>query len=142
MSGPSGRVEKATKLGRGGKTGVKPADLAVLAVVLAATVAAALLVYAQPHDRLQLEIEAPGGKWLYPLTDNREVAIAGPLGDTLIQIVDGQARIIDSPCPNKTCIAHPPIANQGDWNACLPNRVIIRVTGVTAGLGQIDAVAE
>ena len=60
--------------------------------------------------------------------------VGGPLGITTFEIKDGKVRIIDSPCPNKTCV------NQG-WHSplvCLPNNVIITIEEE----GEFDAIAE
>lgn len=60
--------------------------------------------------------------------------VGGPLGITTFEIKDGKVRIIDSPCPNKTCV------NQG-WHSplvCLPNNVIITIEKE----GEFDAIAE
>lgn len=53
----------------------------------------------------------------------------GPLGDTLVEISGGQARVVSSPCRNQTCVAMPPVRRHGQWTACLPNQVMISVDG-------------
>lgn len=60
--------------------------------------------------------------------------VKGLIGITTFEIKDGRVRIIDSPCPNKTCI------NQG-WHSplvCLPNNVIITIENE----GEFDALSE
>lgn len=59
----------------------------------------------------------------YSLDNDGVYKIPGDIGDTVFEIKDKKVRIIDSPCPNKTCIA------QG-WTTpiiCLPNNVVIHV---------------
>ena len=119
----------------------KPVDIAILVLVLAVAVGSALLIYGNRSAKTQLVVEAPSGKWIYALDTDRTFEIPGPLGNTVIRIEAGQARILDSPCPNKTCIAGPHISHQGEWNACLPNQVILRVDG-DEGEDGVDAVAN
>lgn len=78
-------------------------------------------------------IEASGARWIYPLEADREVRVPGPLGDTRIVIQGGKAYVQDSPCPDKLCVHMPAISQPGQWIACLPNRVFVRVRG---GSGQ------
>ncbi len=107
----------------------KPVDLAILAVVLTAAIVSGVVIYGNRSVKAHLVIEAPTGKWIYSLDTNRTVQIPGPLGNTIVRIEGGSARILDSPCPNKTCIAGPHISHKGEWNACLPNQVILRIDG-------------
>lgn len=65
---------------------------------------------------------------------NGTYKVEGAIGITTFQIKDGKVHIIDSPCPNKTCV------EQG-WTSpiiCLPNKVVITI----ADYGDFDAVAE
>lgn len=73
------------------------------------------------------------GVWVYPAKTGGEalrVSVQGPLGDTVLEINDGQARIISSPCLNQTCVAAGTIHRRGAFIACLPNRVMVSVEGV------------
>ena len=56
-------------------------------------------------------------------------SIAGPLGDSLIEIKDHRARFIQSPCPKKICLHFGWLRYAGDFAACLPNHISIQVTG-------------
>lgn len=66
---------------------------------------------------------------MYPLDEDRLVTVDGPLGQSLVHIHDGMAHIDQSPCRNQTCVASPPIRQTGEWSACLPNGVFIRIAG-------------
>lgn len=106
----------------------RPLDLVVIAAAAAAFLASAYFVYGGPQPST-LVISSAEGEWLYPLAEDRSVAVDGPLGVTVVNIEGGRARIADSPCSNKTCMAAQPIASSGEWTACLPNGVFIRVEG-------------
>lgn len=116
-------------------------DGLLLALVLVLSVLAGLYIYGNRADQVHLSIESPSGTWVYDLETERKIEIPGDLANTVIKIEDGKARIIDSPCTNKTCITAPPISHKGEWNACLPNKVMIRIEGETKD-NQFDAIAN
>ena len=73
-----------------------------------------------------------------PLSENRIVHVTGPLGETEVEIKDGKARVLKSPCSKKLCIKSGYIQYADRFAACLPNRVVVRVLG--APHRGIDAV--
>jgi hypothetical protein len=118
---------------------VTPIDIILIALAIAATVVSGVSIYGNGGGKLRLAVEAPTGRWIYDLKTDRTIEIPGTLGETIITVSGGEARIVESPCPNKTCIAAPGISHKGEWNACLPNRVIIRIEG-NEDAGGLDAV--
>lgn len=68
------------------------------------------------------------------------VDVPGPLGMTRIAIGPEGARIIASPCPQQLCVRSGVIHRQGDLNACVPNRVVIRISG--ASKNAVDAIVR
>ncbi len=123
--------------------GVKPLDLVIVTGIIALTVLAGIRIYGNRGDDSRLVIEAPTGRWIYTLDKDLTVPIPGPLGDTVVEIADGKVRVKSSPCPNQTCVAARAIGTPGDWNACLPNEVMIRVENVGEKKdGGIDGFAE
>jgi hypothetical protein len=111
----------------------------VIAVAAAGAIAfAAVSAYGPSGGQLSAVLKGRGGEWVYPLATDREVRVAGPLGDTVVEIRGKSVRIVDSPCPNKTCIAAGAIDKSGQWLACLPNQVFVSVVGRRSSDG-IDA---
>ncbi len=108
---------------------IRPFDYAALGLSIAVALAAAVAVYAAPQKNAQVVIESSGKSWVYPLEAEERVRIPGPLGDTVVLIHDQSARIESSPCPNQTCVAAGAIHEHGQWSACLPNGVFLRVEG-------------
>ena len=52
----------------------------------------------------------------------------------------GQARFLDSPCSNRICVQSPPLWREGDWAACLPNQVFLRIEGAPSYKDEFDAI--
>jgi len=121
---------------------LKVLDILLTLAIGAATVWSGFAVYGTESNTVRVRIEGIEGSWLYPLDEDRTIAVRGPLGDTIVRIANGSAQISASPCPNQTCIAGQHIEHTGDWNACLPNRVIIRGEGDGPEDSEIDIVAR
>jgi hypothetical protein len=119
----------------------KGADLLFLALAIGASGASLVFAAQGTAGRATLVAESPAGSYLYSLDEDAVVNIPGTLGDSALEIRGGAARFVDSPCENKLCVAHRPLSRSGDWSACLPNRVIIRVEGLPEEKG-LDATAH
>ena len=63
------------------------------------------------------------------MAPDRQLEIDGPLGTSRIEIRDGRARFLSSPCRGKVCIHAGWLEHTGELTACLPNRVGIQLLG-------------
>lgn len=110
------------------RVNVKPLDIAAIALSLAAVAAFSVAAYTG-GDAAQVVVEASGNRYRFPITTDRVERFAGPRGDTIVEISDGTVRVVDSPCPDKICVAAGAITRTGQFIACLPNRVSIVLEG-------------
>jgi hypothetical protein len=76
----------------------------------------------------------------YSLDDHRLIKVRGRLGTTSVLIENGRARIQSSPCPHKICCRMGTIGSEGGVLVCVPNEVIVTVTGEPAE--DLDAVSR
>jgi len=106
-------------------------DYLIFASIITISLWTGFFLYAKKNGAHRLVIEAPTGKWIYPLTESRTIVIPGALGNTAIRIENNTVFILDSPCPNKTCMSAAALKNTGDWNACLPNKVFLHIEGLS-----------
>ena len=113
-------------------------DWIILVVCAAAISVSAVFVYGGGHDAPRVVVSGKGGEWIYPLDKDGHIEVKGPLGITKVGIAGGAVHIEDSPCPNKTCIAAGSIREPGQWLACLPNAVFVRIEGGKKE-GSVDA---
>jgi hypothetical protein len=89
----------------------------------------------------QLIIESGENIWYYQLDKDRELKIEGILGESTIEIKDGIVFFEESPCPNKLCVLSNSICKNGDWIACLPNGVFVRIEGKDENSSEIDIIS-
>ena len=76
----------------------------------------------------------------FPLTADHFAHVQGPLGTTEVEIENGRARIVLSPCKLKVWIKSVYIQYADSLSACLPNKLVVRIDG-KAQRG-LDAVVE
>ena len=67
----------------------------------------------------------------FPITTDHVAHVQGPLGTTEVEIKNGRARIVRSPCKLKVCIKSGYIQYADRLSACLPNKVVVRIEGET-----------
>lgn len=65
----------------------------------------------------------------YPAWHERQIAVSGPLGETVVEIAEGRARVVSSPCTQKICLRSGWLEAAGDATACVPNRVSVALLG-------------
>ena len=112
-------------------------DYAVILLTLLVVSLFAVQVYSQDLHPTIVCIESRGTEWVYPIDEDRVVAVTGPHGDTIIEVKDGLVRVKESPCPHHTCSLRGWMKNPGEWVACLPNEVMVSIEG--GDDGGIDA---
>jgi hypothetical protein len=109
---------------------IKPWDFVAVSLSAVLIVFSAFAVYAAKRDSRQVIVQGTEGVWVFPLSSSETISVKGPLGDTVIEIRDGRARFLSSPCVNQTCVAAGHIHRQGQWTACLPNKVFLYIEGI------------
>jgi hypothetical protein len=65
------------------------------------------------------------------LRAKRQLEVAGPLGNTLIAIEPGRARVLADPGPRQYCVRQGWLMRPGEIAICAPNRVSLQITGRT-----------
>ncbi len=80
--------------------------------------------------QLQLHAETGGRDW--PLTADRLIEVDGPLGRSVVEIRDGAARFLSSPCRQQICVRSGWHRHAGAVAACVPNRISFKLSGGAA----------
>ena len=72
------------------------------------------------------------------LRKNQTLTVAGPLGDSVLEVQDGRVRFRASPCRGKQCIHSGWLSRAGEFAACLPNRVSVTLVGAVVRYDAIN----
>jgi len=59
----------------------------------------------------------------------RTLTVTGPLGNTLIEIQPGRARVARDPSPRQLCVKQGWLSRAGEAALCLPNQVSVEIRG-------------
>lgn len=108
---------------------IKPLDFLALFLSLGIIVFLSFQVYGKNEGQPMVYIQSDDHEWLYPLEQEMTAVIPGPLGDTIVHIHQGKADVLESPCTDKICVNAKPLYRNGEWTACLPNRVFVQIRG-------------
>lgn len=116
-----------------------PADriVVILAVAILPFLYAAFWSFGGNGDMAKIRV-AGGEEILLPLNKDRVFSVHGPLGDSELEIKDGQIRFVSSPCQGKQCVLSGWLHRDGAFAACLPNRVSVFVTGAEETFDSIN----
>lgn len=123
---------------------LRPFDYGIIILAVVLTGFSAFMVYRNSGGGSRIVLKGPGGSWVYPRNQNATelISVAGPLGDTVVELRNGGARVLSSPCTNQLCIASGAIHARGQWIACLPNQVLITIEAAAPGAeDELDAAA-
>ncbi|GAB6050247.1 hypothetical protein JCM16106_10930 [Hydrogenophilus islandicus] len=106
-----------------------PGDWFALACGIVA-VAASLLWLTQAGAPTHAVVRV-GGKVVgtYPLDAPRSVQVVGPLGETVVEIAPGRARVLRDPSPRQLCVRQGWLTRAGSVAICAPNEVSVELTG-------------
>lgn len=119
---------KISRAGREITKGATTADKILLIALIIISVSGFIFIKKAFPEGTDVKIEVNGKPaYLLPLNVDKTVSVKGINGDTIVEIKDRKVRINESPCPNKICM-HDGWIQQGAL-ICLPNRVIVTVTG-------------
>ena len=83
-------------------------DYFFIVLTLAVIVVVSISAYSGGGTAESVIIEASGETYIYMLDTDQTIEIPGPLGNTIIRIVDSEVFVEDSPCRDKLCVLAAP----------------------------------
>ena len=111
---------------------MKPLDRIIIGLSLLLSLCSFFLV-SRAYSEPAVEVKIYASRDLratYPLAvSKKNLKVEGALGPSEFEISDGRVRMTNSPCPHQDCVRQGWQKNQGSRIICLPNRIIIEITG-------------
>jgi hypothetical protein len=74
----------------------------------------------------------------FPLSAPRRYAVTGPLGETLIEIAPGRARVLADPGPRQYCVQQGWLTRPSAIAICAPNHVSLSLSGRDASHDSLN----
>jgi len=128
--------------------GIRPGDIVLVVLMVVAAAASMVLVsQANASEKGSLAIVEVNGREVMRVAlgagqASRDFTVKGVQGPSTFNVADGRVRMVRSDCRDKICVGVGWIDSPGRSIVCLPNRVVIRVTGKRGGGGKVDSVTE
>ena len=109
---------------------VRPGDW--LTLLLGALLTAWLATQSWPGATPQKVVIRSGGQLFAEarLDQPRHIRVPGPLGESIVEIQAGRARVAADPSPRQLCVKHGWLERAGDIALCLPNQLSVELTGL------------
>lgn len=119
---------------------MKKNDWILLGAVLFTAVLLMGIHFLRPNEGSgQVEIRVDGVlSGVYPLSEEQTVEINH--GTNTLVIKDGRADMVEADCPDGLCVRQRAVSREGESIICLPNRVVVSVTG--GQKSSLDAVTH
>ncbi len=108
---------------------IRPGDAVIALAGVALIAALSMNIYSGGAARVVRVTQGSHDPVDYPAREHRKFSVSGPLGETVIEIRDGRARVLQSPCLRKLCIRAGWLEDAGDVTVCVPNRVSVALLG-------------
>lgn len=116
-------------------------DMILAAVLVLIAVLIWLFIYLTRSEGASVLVTVDGEVYgEYPLSTDTEIRIGGEETYNLLVIKDGEAEVVEASCPDKLCVNQGKISFNGQSIICLPNKLIVEVTG--GEQPNYDAVAK
>ena len=122
---------------------MKKTDWLVIFLFLVVSLGLWLLLFPVPGKEEGRVIEIYSDNQLYRsiALPTKEEWIDIPGKPVRLELQNNQIRFYETACPDKTCIRTGFISRTGQTAICLPNRIVVRITGSEADGSQIDGIA-
>lgn len=73
-----------------------------------------------------------------PLNEDRLLDVTGAIGISTVEVRDGRVRVLKSPGPYQVCMRAGWLRDSGESAVCLPNQVVVQVTGPNPRFDSIN----
>ncbi len=106
------------------------ADMALIAVILAAAAAVFLFLFLFSEEGSSVVISR-GGEEIgrYSLQEDSRIPLSDEEGENLLIIEDGTAWMEEADCPDGLCVRQGKISRSGESIICLPHELVVTIEG-------------
>lgn len=101
----------------------------VILILVLLLIAGAVALYGHFSDKGQTATVISDGETVTVIDLKSAEDETFTVNGTVIEVKDGKIAFTDSDCGDKTCVRTGTLENSGDAAACVPNRVVIRISG-------------
>lgn len=120
---------------------IRKADILLALALILIGVGASLWISRYNTTGNRVIIESDGKTYgSYSLSENRTITVTRGNRSNVVRILDGSVSVTEASCHNQVCVKHKPIHTTGESIICLPNKVVIKITG--KGGSEYDGISS
>ena len=118
------------------ETGKKKWDIWLLLGVPAVALCLFALLWLLPGAGQSVEIQVAGKRYAtLPLATDVTLTVPGADGGhCVVTVAGGQVTVTSATCPDQICVHHHAISCAGQSIVCLPEKIVVTVTGGTSAV--------
>ena len=117
----------------GSSTGAKRWMNAAIAIAIVAACVSAVvlqqLAASSSEASVAVVTDGDGNVYELPLDQDTELTITTSLGTNVVQVQDGEVRVLEADCPNQDCVEMGFISSPGQQIICLPHELVVEISG-------------
>ena len=119
---------------------IKKADIILFILILAVGLFVSFGPLANSALGSEVRITVDGELYgIYDLMEDQKITIENDGHVNVVDISGGSVHMDSASCHNQICVGHAPISISGDSIVCMPNRVVVEITGSEGG--DVDVIS-
>lgn len=120
---------------------IRKADILLAFALAVIGVGASIWISSYSTAGNRVVIESDGRTYgSYPLSANRMITVTHGNHSNTVRIQDGTVSVTEASCHNQVCVKHKAIHTTGESIICLPNKMVVKITG--KGDSEYDGISS
>ena len=116
---------------------VRKADIVLFIILISCGIASSVWLSMTSHSGDKVNVTVDG---VYKLSEDRTIAIKRGNKLNIVKIKHGSVTMAEASCNNQVCVKHKSISKTGESIICLPNKVVVAISG--KGANRYDSVSS
>ena len=118
---------------------IKKADIVLFIILISLGIASSVWLSTTSHSGDKATVD--GKKYgVYSLSEDKTIAVKRGNKLNVIRIKHGYVTMSEASCENQVCVKHKAISKTGESIICLPNKVVVSISGKEAN--KYDSVSS
>ena len=110
---------------------IRKADIVLFIILISLGIASSVWLSTTSHSGVTVTVE--GKKYgVYSLSEDKTIAVKRGNKLNVIRIKHGYVTMSEASCENQVCVKHKAISKTGESIICLPNKVVVSISGEEA----------
>ncbi len=120
---------------------VRKADIVLFIILISCGIASSVWLSMTSHSGDKVNVTVDGREYgVYKLSEDRTIAIKRGNKLNIVKIKHGSVTMSEASCNNQVCVKHKAISKTGESIICLPNKVVVAISG--KGANRYDSVSS